>query len=69
MSLVTVKEKTVECPHCGHHTHISIDASNGDQNYYDECLNWCQELHLVTHIDEATDKLNVNVDADDEQFY
>ncbi|NRA62432.1 MAG: CPXCG motif-containing cysteine-rich protein [Psychrobium sp.] len=65
----SVQAKTIICPHCGHHTHIDLDASNGDQNYYDECTNCCQELHLVTHVNEDDDVLEVKVDADDEQFY
>lgn len=69
MSVNQITDQTITCPHCGHHTHIEIDVSNGDQNYYDECTNCCQELHLTTHVDEANHKLNVTVDADDEQFY
>ncbi|MDP2561668.1 CPXCG motif-containing cysteine-rich protein [Psychrobium sp. 1_MG-2023] len=67
--MTSIQAKTITCPHCGHHTHIELDASNGDQNYYDECTNCCQELHLVTHLDEVKDKLTVVVDADDEQYY
>ena len=61
--------KTVECPHCGHHLHLDLDRSNGDQEYYDECPACCQELHINMHVDEIKHKVELKVDADDEQFY
>jgi len=63
------KATTVICPHCGHHTHLNLDLSNGDQNYYDECTNCCNELHLIVHLNEDTTKIELIVDADDEQVY
>ena len=30
--------KTIVCPHCGYHTSIELDASQGDQDYYEECM-------------------------------
>lgn len=67
--MMTIQSKTILCPHCGHHTHIDLDPSNGDQDYYEECANCCQELHVKTHIDEALQRLDIAIDADDEQFY
>lgn len=64
-----IKATTVTCPHCGHHTHIDLDLSNGDQNYYDECTNCCNELHLVAHLNEDTATIELTIDADDEQVY
>ncbi|MCP4322363.1 MAG: CPXCG motif-containing cysteine-rich protein, partial [Alteromonadales bacterium] len=29
-----LSEKRITCPHCGHHLHATIDASEGDQDYY-----------------------------------
>ncbi|HDZ34472.1 MAG TPA: CPXCG motif-containing cysteine-rich protein, partial [Pseudoalteromonas sp.] len=23
----------ITCPHCGHHIHLDLDASSGDQDY------------------------------------
>lgn len=69
MSLDSIKEQTITCPHCGHHTHVTIDPSNGDQDYYEECSNCYQELRLITHIDQTADKLDVDIDTDDEQIY
>jgi transcription elongation factor Elf1 len=67
--MIKVINKTIICPHCGHPTHIDLDASNGDQDYYEECTNCCQELHVKTQLDEVNHQVNVAVDADDEQFY
>ncbi len=30
-------EKTVQCPHCGHAIRITLDSSNGSQEFYDDC--------------------------------
>ncbi|NCU58862.1 CPXCG motif-containing cysteine-rich protein, partial [Idiomarina sp. FenBw--71] len=27
----------LRCPHCGHRIHVSIDPSEGAQDYLDEC--------------------------------
>ncbi|WP_410723347.1 CPXCG motif-containing cysteine-rich protein, partial [Burkholderia sp. SIMBA_042] len=31
----------IACPHCGHHIHLDLDASMGDQDYYEECSACC----------------------------
>ncbi|SET47561.1 CPXCG motif-containing cysteine-rich protein [Thalassotalea agarivorans] len=61
--------KRIKCPHCGHHLHLAIDFSAGDQDYYDECPACCKDIHLNLHVDEYHQKLQLFVDADDEQFY
>jgi transcription elongation factor Elf1 len=66
---VQLKHTTITCPHCGHHLHIELDYSDGDQDYYEDCANCCNPIHLNMHIDELAKKLDVNVSADDEQFY
>ena len=61
--------KTIVCPHCGHHTPIELDASQGDQEFYEECMACCNPIHLRLHRDEQRDRLQLYVDADDEQIY
>lgn len=29
-------EKSVTCPHCGHGIRLTLDASNGSQEFYDD---------------------------------
>ena len=41
-----LKEQRIECPNCGHNIRVSLDASEGDQDYYDECPACCREMHL-----------------------
>ena len=43
--LQEIKEQRIECPHCGHHLSVTLDASSGDQNYYDECPACCCDIH------------------------
>ena len=64
-----LSEKRIICPHCGHHLHASIDASEGDQNYYDECPSCCKEIHYNLHVDEYRQKIQLTIDSDDEQVF
>lgn len=64
-----VKEQRIECPHCGHHIRVVLDASEGDQDYYDECPACCKEMHLNLHVDEYNQKIQLAVDSDDEQVF
>ncbi|REL26773.1 CPXCG motif-containing cysteine-rich protein [Thalassotalea euphylliae] len=67
--LEDLQQQRIECPHCGHHLHVTLDPSAGDQNYYDECPACCSEIHFVMHIDEIGQKIELHVDADDEQVF
>ena len=64
-----VISKSISCPHCGHHQYVNIDSSSGDQDYYDDCRICCNPIHLRLHIDNARQKIEFYVDADDEQIY
>ncbi|MCL1123219.1 CPXCG motif-containing cysteine-rich protein [Shewanella surugensis] len=61
--------KTISCPHCGHHQYIDIDASAGDQDYYEDCRVCCNPIHLRLHLDEYQKKVEVFIGSDDEQLY
>ncbi|MCG9696633.1 CPXCG motif-containing cysteine-rich protein [Shewanella sp. Isolate11] len=62
-------DKVISCPHCGHHQHINIDTSSGDQEYYDDCQICCNPIHMRMHIDPQHHKVELYIDADDEQVY
>jgi len=62
-------EANVICPHCGHHIRLTLDASGGDQDYVEDCPVCCNAIHLRLHRDELGDKLQLFIDADDEQIY
>ncbi|WP_448211523.1 CPXCG motif-containing cysteine-rich protein [Colwellia sp. MEBiC06753] len=64
-----LQKMRIECPHCGHHLHIELDTSAGDQNYYDECPACCRDIHLNMHINELQQNVELSIDADDEQFF
>lgn len=67
--LQDIKYERIECPHCGHHLSVPLDTSAGDQDYYDECPACCSDIHLNMHIDEVHQKVELAVDADDEQVF
>ncbi|WP_371372615.1 CPXCG motif-containing cysteine-rich protein [Thalassotalea aquiviva] len=64
-----VSRKTIECPHCGHHLHVTLDTSQGDQNYYESCPACCNDIHMTVSIDDYHQKIRLMVDADDEQYF
>ena len=64
-----VSHQTVKCPHCGHNIHLELDASGGDQNYYESCPACCNDIHMTLHIDEYHQKIQVMIDSDDEQVF
>ena len=64
-----IKQQTIACPHCGHHQRIELDATAGDQEFYDDCRICCNPIHIRLHVDEANRKIELRVDGDDEQLY
>lgn len=62
-------EKNIVCPHCGFHTRVEIDASAGEQDYYEDCMACCNAIHLVVKRNELTDEVDLVIDADDEQIF
>ncbi|WED23134.1 CPXCG motif-containing cysteine-rich protein [Vibrio sp. JC009] len=62
-------ERFVICPHCGFQIAMTIDASNGNQEFYDECPACYKAVHVNMMVDEQYDKINLVVDADDEQYF
>lgn len=61
--------KTIACPFCGHPTHVTLDLSGDDQDYIEDCSNCCNPIHIQTHKDELRHKVQLFIDADDEQYY
>ncbi len=64
-----LKRVKITCPHCGHPMRVEVDYSNGDQDYYEDCANCCNPVHLNLHIDDLRHKVAVAISGDDEQLY
>lgn len=62
-------EKRVSCPHCGHKIGITLDSSNGSQEFYDDCPACCRAIHLNMQVDDQHKTINLYIDADDEQIF
>ncbi|SDG93592.1 Cysteine-rich CPXCG [Vibrio xiamenensis] len=62
-------EKSVTCPHCGHMIRVSLDCSNGSQDFYDDCPACCHPIHFNMVVDELNDSIELSIDADDEQIF
>ena len=39
--MIEYTSKRIVCPHCGHHTRVELDASQGDQEFYEDCMACC----------------------------
>ncbi|NQZ09402.1 MAG: CPXCG motif-containing cysteine-rich protein [Algicola sp.] len=64
-----LQSKTITCPHCGHHVHVDLDTTQGDQDYYEDCTACCNPIHMNMHIDEMYKKVQLSIDSDDEQIF
>lgn len=62
-------QKSIVCPLCGHQTQVELDATQGDQDYIEDCLSCGAPIHLRLHRDELMNRLQLFVDADDEQIF
>lgn len=69
MNDAKLHDAAVHCPFCGHQIHVSIDASEGDQDYQDECRACGNDIHLVVHVDHLVEKIVVRIKSDDENYY
>ena len=65
----SITEERIICPHCAHHLFITLDCSEGDQDFFDECPACCNEIHYKMHIDEYRQKIQLVIDSDDEQVF
>ncbi len=64
-----LSERYIQCPQCGHWIPITLDASNGDQEFYEECPACCNAIHINMQLNQIRDKLDITIDADDEQIF
>jgi hypothetical protein len=47
---------TIQCPYCGEHIEILVDASAGDeQSYIEDCQVCCSPISIGVHIDADGD--------------
>ncbi|TLU61122.1 CPXCG motif-containing cysteine-rich protein [Thalassotalea litorea] len=64
-----ISRKIIECPHCGHHLDVTLDTTQGDQNYYESCPTCCNDIHMNLHIDDYRQTIKLKIDSDDEQIF
>ena len=48
---------------------LDIDASEGNQDYQEECAACGDLIHVQLQVDEVNQQARVKVDGNDEQFY
>ncbi len=62
-------QRMVTCPHCGHAIGVTLDSSNGSQEFYDDCPACCNPIHFNMQVNEQTESIELFIDADDEQIF
>lgn len=65
----TYLDRRYTCPHCNHSIEITLDASRGSQDFYDDCPACCKAIHLDMRVDAILEEITLAVDADDEQIF
>ncbi|OEF30161.1 CPXCG motif-containing cysteine-rich protein [Vibrio rumoiensis] len=65
--MIKYMEKRVSCPHCGHQIGMTVDSSNGDQDFYDDCPACSHAIHLELKIENA--KVQLSIGAEDHSFF
>lgn len=66
---MSLLQHTDRCPFCGHTVHLSLEVTDDDQEYIEDCSNCCNPIHIKVHKDEQHHRIQLHIDADDEQFY
>ncbi|MDP5253424.1 MULTISPECIES: CPXCG motif-containing cysteine-rich protein [unclassified Vibrio] len=67
--MTLISHKNITCPHCGHHYRLTLDTSEGDQDYYEDCVACCHPIHLTLSVDHIHERVALQLDADDEQIF
>lgn len=57
--------QNIQCPYCGEHIEILVDASAGDQRYIEDCQVCCRPISIDVWVD-ADDNPHVSVAGEDE---
>lgn len=57
---------TVSCPYCGESFETSLDASQGSQNYFEDCYVCCRPIRFVVNVDVNGELDSVACLRDDE---
>lgn len=59
-------ERWVTCPYCGESFTSVVDASAGDQSYYEDCEVCCRPILFRTEIDSDGNVLSITTLREDE---
>ncbi|CAM4153302.1 CPXCG motif-containing cysteine-rich protein [Vibrio neonatus] len=62
-------EQFISCPHCGGHVGVTLDTTQGNQDFYEDCPICCHPIHLRMQLNQVRDKIDLDIDSDDEQIF
>ncbi|MEZ8823836.1 CPXCG motif-containing cysteine-rich protein [Vibrio amylolyticus] len=66
--MISYTEKKVQCPHCEHTIGLTLDASNGSQEFHDECPHCYRAIRLNMLIDHNLQHVDLTASIEDEPF-
>jgi len=55
----------IECPYCAEQIEIVVDASNGQQQYIEDCSVCCRPIYLTVSVSDRRDIQVQVLDEDD----
>jgi hypothetical protein len=61
-----IQELAVQCPYCGELFTTQIDASEGDQEYIEDCQVCCKPILFSLHFDANAEIIGAETLRDDE---
>jgi hypothetical protein len=61
-----LETQNVECPYCGESFETNVDASNGSQEYVEDCYVCCRPIVFVLNADDDGHLVTLQTRRDDE---
>ncbi|MGF1694180.1 CPXCG motif-containing cysteine-rich protein [Vibrio lamellibrachiae] len=61
-------EKQVQCPHCEHTIGLTLDPTDGNQDFHDDCPYCHRAFHLNMLIDSNQHQINLTACIEDEPY-
>ncbi len=59
-----LEEVAIQCPHCGETITLTLDLSEGDQSYVEDCSVCCAPILVNFSVDEDGGLTDISVDRE-----
>ena len=66
IKMQAIESKLILCPYCGESFEITIDLSQGQQKYIEDCYVCCQPITIDINVDEQGELSSINARHENE---